>query len=152
MKRLSISLFALPLVAMFAFSLCACISPAGCTASEWIAAGMVMPGVVIVLFMPMPLLLAGALWLLFTLTPYSGMALSAFRCNRRLGLCVAVRLADSRGVPIGLELSSSAIEWSLGAGSNNNGSDGHHLVSSDLAQSRICTERLTASFLHQSLA
>ena len=67
MKRLSISLFALPLMAMFAFSLVACIGPAGCTASEWIAAGMVMPGVVIVLFMPMPLLLAGALWLLLRL-------------------------------------------------------------------------------------
>jgi hypothetical protein len=64
LKRLSISLFALPLMAMFAFSLFVCVGRAGCTASEWIAASMVLPSVVVILFMPVALLLAITLWFL----------------------------------------------------------------------------------------
>jgi hypothetical protein len=64
LKRLSISLFGLPLMAMFAFSLFTCVGPEGCTTSEWIAASMVIPGVGVILFMPVALLLAITLWLL----------------------------------------------------------------------------------------
>lgn len=64
LKRLSISLFGLPLLAMFAYSLFVCVGPTGCTASEWIAASMVIPGFVLILFMPIALLLAITVWLL----------------------------------------------------------------------------------------
>lgn len=49
---------------MFAYSLFVCAGPAGCTASEWIAASMVIPGVVLILFLPIALLLAIAVWFL----------------------------------------------------------------------------------------
>jgi hypothetical protein len=67
LKRLSISVFVLPLLAMFAYSLYVCVGQAECSASEWIAASMVIPGVVLVLFMPVALLLAITVWFLLRL-------------------------------------------------------------------------------------
>jgi hypothetical protein len=65
LRRLYVSVIGLPLLAMAVFAALACGGRAGgCAPSEWLAASLVVPGFVLILFPQVVLLVIASIWFL----------------------------------------------------------------------------------------